>query len=379
MTTARCGSQRMIRAPIETSLSTKNSRLSNIFSKISTVPRACVATITAIEVRSAGNAGHGPSSIFGIWPPRSSWITSSWLGRHAQARALDLDVHAEPLEDRQDRREVLRLDAVDRDVAAGDGREADEAADLDVLGADPPLAAGERLDALDAQHVRLDALDLRAERDEEAAEILDVRLAGGVADHRLARRQHGGHDRVLGRHHARLVEEDVLAAQAGRAQLEAVADVDLGAELGEGVDVRVEPPPADHVAARRRHAGPAEAREQRAGEQERGADLARRARHRARARRRRRRGRAPRSRRSTRLRRRAPEISAIIVSTSRIRGTLREHDRLAREQARGEHRQGAVLVPGGTDPAAQGLAALDHEGLGEGVGDGGLGHARRLS
>ena len=62
----------MIRAPIETSLSTKNRRLSNIFSKISTVPRACVATVTAIDVRSAGNAGHGPSSIFGIWPPRSS-------------------------------------------------------------------------------------------------------------------------------------------------------------------------------------------------------------------------------------------------------------------------------------------------------------------
>jgi hypothetical protein len=29
-------------------------------------PRACVATATAIEVRSAGNVGHGPSSIFGV-------------------------------------------------------------------------------------------------------------------------------------------------------------------------------------------------------------------------------------------------------------------------------------------------------------------------
>jgi hypothetical protein len=56
----------MIRAPIETSLSTKNSRLSNIFSKMRMVPRACVATVTAIEVRSAGNAGQMPLSIFGI-------------------------------------------------------------------------------------------------------------------------------------------------------------------------------------------------------------------------------------------------------------------------------------------------------------------------
>ena len=58
---------------------------------------------------------------------------------------------------------------------------------LDVVGADPPLASAQRLDALDAEDVRLDPLDVRAERDEEAAEILDVRLARGVADHRLAR------------------------------------------------------------------------------------------------------------------------------------------------------------------------------------------------
>ena len=70
----------MIRAPIETSLSVKNSRFSNIFSNTRIVPRACVATAIAIDVRSAGNAGHGPSSIFGIAPPRSSRTASSWPG-----------------------------------------------------------------------------------------------------------------------------------------------------------------------------------------------------------------------------------------------------------------------------------------------------------
>ena len=70
-----------------------------------------------------------------------------------------------------------------------DRGEADEAADLDVLGRDRPLPAAELLDAVDAEDVRLDPVDLGAERDEEAAEILDVRLAGGVADHRLAGRE----------------------------------------------------------------------------------------------------------------------------------------------------------------------------------------------
>ena len=58
------------------------------------------------------------------------------------------------------------------------------------------------------------------------------------------------------------------------AKVVGAVDLHLDAELGEGVDVGVEPPAADHVAARRRHDGPAEARQQRAGEQEGGADLA---------------------------------------------------------------------------------------------------------
>ena len=257
-----------------TSLSTKKRRLSNIFSKTSTVPCACVAVTTAIEVRSAGNAGQGPSSIFGIWPPRSSWISSRCPGGTRTRRLPHLDVDAEPRERGQDREQVPGLDVLDRDVAARRGREADEAADLDVLGSDAPVAAVQLGDAVDAEDVRLDPLDLGAERDEEAAEVLDMRLAGGVADHRLALGEHGRHDDVLGRHHARLVEEDRLAAQPRRAHLEAAVDLDLDAELGEAVDVRVEPAPPDHVAAGRRHGRAAEAREQRAGEQERGADAA---------------------------------------------------------------------------------------------------------
>ena len=93
-----------------------------------------------------------------------------------------------------------------------DGGETDEASDLDVLGSDRPLPSPQPLHALDPENVRLDAFDLRAERDEESAEILHVRLAGGVSDDRLAGREDGRHDRVLRRHHARLVEEDLGAA-----------------------------------------------------------------------------------------------------------------------------------------------------------------------
>src|SRR6266571_305184 len=173
---------------------------------------------------------------------------------HAHEVVTELDLDAELLEAVQDRHQVGPLDSVDRHVAAGDRRETDETPHLDVIGADLPLPAAERLDALDAEHVRLNALDLRTQQLEETAEILDVRLTGGVADHGLAGRERGRHDSVLGRHDARFVEEDVLAVQRAAAQLVAAADLDLRAQLGEGVDVRVEPAPADHVPAGRRRA-----------------------------------------------------------------------------------------------------------------------------
>ena len=101
------------------------------------MPRACVATASAIDVRSAGKAGHGPSSIFGICEPRSSRTTSSWRAVHADRRALDRVLDAEALEARPDREQVLGHDVLDHDLAFGDRAEADEARNLDVVRADP--------------------------------------------------------------------------------------------------------------------------------------------------------------------------------------------------------------------------------------------------
>ena len=62
--------------------------------------------------------------------------------------------------------------------------------------------------------VGADALDRRPHADEHAREVLDVRLGGGVADHRGAGRQRGRHERVLRAHHGRLVHEEVARLQA---------------------------------------------------------------------------------------------------------------------------------------------------------------------
>ena len=109
---------------------------------------------------------------------------------------------------------------------------------------------------------------------EEAAQALDVRLAGRVQDHGLALGQHRGHHRVLGAGHAHLVEEDLGAAEAAvERQVERRAGRDARAQLAQREQVGVEPPPPDPVAAGRRQHGLARPREQPRRQQHRAAEL----------------------------------------------------------------------------------------------------------
>jgi len=222
---------------------------------------------TAIDVRSAGNAGHGPSSTFGIAPSKVVDDHELLVRRHADPVVTELDLDAQTAEHRQNRPEIVGNDSLDRDLATRHGGHADEAADLDVLGPDRVAAAEEALHAGDVQHVRTDAVDLGAERDEEPAQVLHMRLGRGVRDHGLARSERRRHDCVLGGHHRGFVQMDVRASQPAR-QLVPLAELERRTQLGERMDVRVEPAPADDVAARRRYARAAETCKQGARKQE---------------------------------------------------------------------------------------------------------------
>ena len=163
------------------------------------------------------------------------------------------------------------MHVLDRHIAAAQGCEGGEARHLDVVRAEPIAPTVEMLDTLDAQHVRPDALDLGAKRDQEAAQVLDVRLARCVADDGLAAGEHRGHDGILGPHHRRLVEVEARADQAAFAdgQLVGAVQLDLDSERGERVDVRVEAAATDHVptgwwhddAPKRARSGPASRKE----------------------------------------------------------------------------------------------------------------------
>ena len=179
------------------------------------------------------------------------------------------------------------------------------------------------------------------------------------------------HDGVLRPGDACLVEEQRRALETLGAHLVPLTGLDVRAERGERVNVRVDPAAANHVPSGRRHRCGAEAGEQRPGEQDRRADLV--------------------AELLVELRRRhARRVDANVVRPHPIgvrarAAHEREHrvhvedprdvselDRLVREQRCGENRQRGVLVPGRLHAPGEGVPSLDHERLSQGVGNDGL-------
>ena len=106
-------------APIRTSLSVKIMRFSNIHSWMSAEPEHCVASATAIEVRSAGNAGQGPSWTVILCSPTSRDDDEVLAAGHDHVVAVELGAQAEPVEDEPDHPQVARDRVADAQLAAG--------------------------------------------------------------------------------------------------------------------------------------------------------------------------------------------------------------------------------------------------------------------
>ena len=117
---------------------------------------------------------------------------------------------------------------------------------------DGMLRPMEGFHAVDGEEVRGDALNLRPHAVQQVAELLHVRLARGVVDDRAPLGQHRGHDDVGRARHRSLVQQHVGAPQAFGLNLVSVAVgvvVEVGAQLLDADEVRVQPPAANLVAS----------------------------------------------------------------------------------------------------------------------------------
>ena len=187
-----------------------------------------------------------------------------------------------------------------------------------------------------------------------------MRLGGGVPQVGAPLRRHGGHQGVLGPRDARLVEEDVGADELLPLEAVVAAHLEARAQLFECEEVRIHPAAADDVATGRRQRDLSEAREQRAGEQDRRADLRAEARVEC-------------------LRARRAWIDPEVVGAGPFHRGTEVHQQFAHrldvanawhlvqlhqaigEECGGEDREGGVLVTGGTDRAAQGATTVHDE------------------
>jgi hypothetical protein len=164
-----------------------------------------------------------------------------------------------------DHHQVLGLDVADSQFSLGRGGQCHEAGHLDVIGADAVLGPAELVAPVDRDHVGADAVDPRAHLDQQAGQVLYMGLAGGIRDRRWALGERRRHQGVLRGHHRGLVHEDParpqLAVSGG--DLDPSLAVDLRPHVAEGVEMGVQTPPANEVATRGRHPGPAEARQER--------------------------------------------------------------------------------------------------------------------
>src|SRR4029079_13810875 len=97
---------------------------------------------------------------------------------------------------------------LDSQVGPGDRGQADERADLDVVRTDGvrDLLRSNRLSAVDGHGIGAYTLDLGAERDQETGEVLDVRLAGRIAQHGRSLGGRCGDEGIFRRGGAGLVE-----------------------------------------------------------------------------------------------------------------------------------------------------------------------------
>ena len=282
---------------------------------------------------------------------------------HEGGVTLVLDDDAEFGERAGDEIEVGREGFVHPDFAAGDGAEGEEGDNFVVVAADGDGGAVEFFHAGDFEARGAEAFDLRAHGDEGGAEILHMRLAGGVDEGGTALGEGGGHGEIFRDGDRHVVEPVARAAKAGgQGDDERVALVDRGPEGAEDVEVRV-----DFAHAERAALGVgvdrdfAQAVEQGGIEQHRrthvlrefviGEGVAKRGvvhAHEALLT-------VPLD-----LRTLGAEEGDEFVEVGDVRDVF-QRDGLVGEQGRAENGQHGVLVAGGRDGAGEGLAAVDDE------------------
>jgi hypothetical protein len=273
VTMARWGSHRVIWAPITLSLSVKINRFSNIHSWMSTEPSDWVARARAMLVRSAGKAGHGPSCTLHSYSPTSFVTTSFWPpGTTTSSPSSSV---------RRPRRSKTR-----RIMRRSWGT-------VFLTRSSPPVTPARAMNepismwsgATSCWHPRRRSAPVTVSMFEpipwmSAPIFTSMRARSWMWGSQAAFPSSvvpGVSAAAIRAFSVAITEGSSMNTSPARrppggAQHDVSRDLDDRTHRPEGVEVRIQAPASDHVAARRRHLDVPVARQERAGEEERGAD-----------------------------------------------------------------------------------------------------------
>ena len=188
------------------------------------------------------------------------------LVRNVEIVAVYVNLHAEPVEGVWNNAELSHGTVLYAYAVAHHCRHTDERSHLNHVGQYAVFGAVQLAYAVDVQEVGGDARNLGAHSVEHRAELLYIRLAGGVVYRCLALCENGSHDDVGSAGHGCLVEKHVCAVQFLRFYIIYVAlvvGIERCAEVLEAEEVGVETSTSYLVAARFSHYSLAKASEQR--------------------------------------------------------------------------------------------------------------------
>ena len=206
----------------------------------------------AQEVRGETRPGRVGNGHYGAVHEGFNLVTVLLGDHYVVSFLLNLDAHtAETLGNDS---KVLHRNVLDGEGGAGDGRKAYEASHFDHIRKDGVVCSAQFLDACYGEQVGAYALYLGAHCREQAAKLLDVRLAGGVVDCGFAFCQDAGHHNVGGTGDGGFVQKHIATLEAlGRFKEESAFLVLVGkggSQLAEAVNVGVHAAAANLVAAR---------------------------------------------------------------------------------------------------------------------------------
>ena len=128
-------------------------------------------------------------------------------------RAILDKVDTNPLEAEADHPELGNIHLLQKDFSSTGTGKADEGTRFHIIEPKTEISSMQTLLPLYLEHVAADAADLATHAAKHVAEVLDMWLAGRVANDCRPLGEAGGHDDILGTGDGRLVEENVVSDQ----------------------------------------------------------------------------------------------------------------------------------------------------------------------